>query len=112
MDGGECLSYGARAINAGGYYSVPKLTFPGGVLAGCSAGFLDVAKIKGANNAIKSGMVAAESVYENIGEKVEITDYETNMKKSWVFEDLKVSRNAKNNFKKGLYPGLVLNFLD
>lgn len=60
MDGGNVTSYGARAMNAGGYFSIPKLTFPGGVLVGCSAGFLNVAKIKGAHNAIKSGMVAGK----------------------------------------------------
>lgn len=60
LEGGRCISYGARAMNAGGYFSIPKLTFPGGMLAGCSAGFLNVAKIKGAHNAMKSGMVAGK----------------------------------------------------
>jgi electron-transferring-flavoprotein dehydrogenase len=63
---GTCISYGARAINAGGYFSVPKLTFPGGVLTGCGAGLLNVAKIKGTHNAMKSGMVAAENIYKSI----------------------------------------------
>lgn len=66
LEGGECLSYGARCLNEGGYHAVPKLTFPGGMLAGDSAGFLNVAKIKGSHNAIKSGMLAAESIVEHL----------------------------------------------
>ncbi|KRX04275.1 hypothetical protein PPERSA_11399 [Pseudocohnilembus persalinus] len=111
LEGGRCISYGARAMNAGGYFSIPKLTFPGGMLAGCSAGFLNVAKIKGAHNAMKSGMVAAESIYDNIEKKDEITDYEKNLNDSWVIDELKKSRNTKNSFKKGLYGGLFHNFL-
>lgn len=66
LDGGECLSYGARCLNEGGYHAIPKLTFPGGMLAGDSAGFLNVAKVKGSHNAMKSGMLAAESIYDHI----------------------------------------------
>lgn len=70
LEGGKCIKYGARALNEGGYYAVPQVSFPGGVLAGCSAGFLNVAKIKGANNAIISGTIAAEEIYYqlNFGE--------------------------------------------
>ena len=64
LEGGECIKYGARAINEGGYYSIPKLTVPGALIVGCSAGFLNVMKIKGSHNAIKSGIIAAESIYE------------------------------------------------
>ena len=64
LEGGECISYGARALNEGGFNSVPKLTFPGGMLIGCSAGFLNPAKIKGTHTAMKSGMLAAEAVGE------------------------------------------------
>ena len=66
MEGGECISYGARVLNEGSYNAIPKLTFPGGMLAGDSAGFLNVAKVKGSHNAIKTGMLAAESIFENI----------------------------------------------
>lgn len=66
LEGGECISYGARCLNEGGYYAVPKLTFPGGMLAGDSAGFLNVAKIKGSHNAIKTGMLASESIFEHL----------------------------------------------
>ena len=63
MEGGECISYGARCLNEGGLHAVPKLTFPGGMLAGCSAGFLNVAKIKGSHTAIKTGMMAGEAIF-------------------------------------------------
>lgn len=63
LEGGKCIKYGARALNEGGYFAVPELTFPGGVLVGCSAGFLNVAKIKGSSNAMESGILAAEEVF-------------------------------------------------
>jgi electron-transferring-flavoprotein dehydrogenase len=66
LEGGECISYGGRVLNEGGFHAIPKLTFPGGMLAGDSAGFLNVAKIKGSHNAIKTGMMAAESIYQNV----------------------------------------------
>ena len=56
LEGGQCISYGARALNSGGYFSIPKLVFPGGVLVGCSAGFMNILKIKGSHTAIKSGI--------------------------------------------------------
>jgi electron-transferring-flavoprotein dehydrogenase len=64
LEGGECISYGARCLNEGGFHAVPKLHFPGGAMAGCSAGFLNVAKIKGSHNAMKTGMLAAEAIFE------------------------------------------------
>jgi electron-transferring-flavoprotein dehydrogenase len=76
LQGGECLSYGARCLNEGGYHAIPKLTFPGGMLAGDSAGFLNVAKIKGSHNAIKTGMLAAESIYEQVVAGNDIADTE------------------------------------
>ncbi|KAL4493470.1 hypothetical protein ABPG72_007478 [Tetrahymena utriculariae] len=114
LEGGTCISYGARAINAGGYFSIPKLTFPGGVLTGCGAGFLNVAKIKGTHNAMKSGMVAAENIYKSLaiegnGEGKELKQYQTDMENSWVYKELFDFRNSKNAFKYGLYPGLLLN---
>lgn len=64
LEGGECISYGARCLNEGGYHAIPKLSFPGGSLIGCSAGFLNSVKIKGSHTAMKSGMIAAESAYD------------------------------------------------
>ena len=66
LEGGECISYGARCLNEGGFHAIPKLTFPGGMLAGDSAGFLNVMKIKGTHNAIKTGMLAAESIFDEV----------------------------------------------
>ena len=104
LEGGKRLSYGARAINEGGYQSIPKLTFPGGMLLGCSAGFLNVPKIKGSHTAMKSGMVAAEAVFEALqqGEDApsELTDYQSNMEKSWVFKELFKARNFGPWFHK------------
>ena len=65
LEKGVCISYGARSLNEGGYFALPELAFPGGMLVGCSAGFLNVMKIKGSHNAMKSGMVAAETIYKN-----------------------------------------------
>jgi electron-transferring-flavoprotein dehydrogenase len=88
LEGGHCVAYGARAVNEGGYNSVPKLTFPGGALIGCSAGFLNSAKIKGTHTAMKSGMMAAEAVAEIVGseraEGAEPLKYQYLYKRSWV----------------------------
>ena len=104
LEGGKRVSYGARAINEGGFQSIPKLTFPGGMLLGCSAGFLNVPKIKGSHTAMKSGMVAAEAVFEALqqGEAApaEVTDYQSNMERSWVFKELFKARNFGPWFHK------------
>jgi len=64
IEGGECISYGARALNEGGFHSIPRVTFPGGLLVGCSAGFMNNIKVKGAHNAIRTGYIAADSIYD------------------------------------------------
>lgn len=112
LEGGECISYGARVLNEGGLHAVPQLTFPGGLLAGCSAGFLNVAKIKGSHNAMKSGMMAAEEIFSKFksGEDLSTSDmsgYQQRFKKSWVHDELHVSRNFKSGFEKGLFRGLL-----
>ena len=99
LEGGRRVSYGARAINEGGLQSVPKLTFPGGALIGCAAGFLNVPRIKGTHNAMKSGMMAAEAAFAALsagseGEQ-ELTAYPAAFKKSWVYQDLHKVRNAR-----------------
>lgn len=113
LEGGECISYGARVLNEGGYHSIPKLTFPGGMLIGCSAGFLNSVKIKGSHTAMKSGMVAAESIFEQLNNsKQEITEYETNMMSSWVQKELYEVRNCHGAFSKwGFVPGLAYSGL-
>ena len=116
LKGGKCIKYGARALNEGGYFAVPKVAFPGGVLAGCGAGFLNVAKVKGANNAIVSGLRAAEEIYYhlNFGEFKEgmtLTSYNQKIKDSKMMKDLYATRNFKGGFKAGLLPGLAHGFL-
>lgn len=111
LEGGRRVSYGARALVEGGLQSLPKLTFPGGVLIGDTAGFLNVPKIKGNHTAMKSGMVAAESVFEFLAENenwgAECSNYQKNMEKSWVWKELKKVRNIRPGFHKGLWLGLL-----
>ena len=116
LEGGRRIAYGARAITEGGLQSVPKLTFPGGVLIGCAAGFLDVPRIKGSHTAMKSGMLAAEAAYDALqdGRKGdELVEYETAYRASWVFKHLSKVRNVKPLWSKfGLIGGLTLGGLD
>lgn len=98
ITGGRRLSYGARAINEGGYQAIPKLVFPGGALIGCSAGFLNVPRIKGTHTAMKSAMIAAEAAFEAIsaersGDLLEA--YPAALAKSWVMSELKMVRNVQ-----------------
>ena len=124
FEGGSCISYGARVLCEGGLHSLPKLTFPGGALLGCSAGFLNSVKIKGSHTALKSGIVAGETVFDaltneglepvsstgEIDPKEQVKDvvaFEEGMKTSWVHEELYEVRNCHESFKWGLLPGLV-----
>jgi len=113
LEGGECISYGARCVNEGGIQAIPKLTFPGGMLSGCSAGFLNVAKIKGSHTAMKTGMLAGEAAAEALlaadedAGPMEVTAYESNVRGSWAWEELELARNFKPSFKAGLFPGLA-----
>ena len=102
---GERISYGARAINEGGLQSVPNLSFPGGCLIGCSAGFVNVPRIKGTHNAMKTGMLAAEAAFKSISNSQlneTLSQYEESWKKSWVWKDLWKVRNVKPGLKWGL----------
>ncbi len=97
LKGGKRVAYGARAINDGGWQSVPKLAFPGGALIGCAAGFVNVPRIKGSHTAMKSGMLAAESVAKAIAdghEKTELMDYDAAVRDSWIATELKQVQNA------------------
>ena len=116
LKGGECISYGARVLNEGGYHAIPRLTFPGGALIGCSAGFLNAVKIKGSHTAMKSGMLAAEAVYPHVvtasddatvNSGVDVKDYEINLKKSWIADELKVVRNTHAAFHYGTIVGMI-----
>ncbi len=114
FEGGKRVSYGARALIEGGLQSIPKLTFPGGVLAGDCAGFMNVPKIKGTHNSMKSGMLAAEAVFEALGkEQAEATGYPDKLRQSWVWDDLKAVRNIRPSFAKwGLLGGIAYSGLD
>lgn len=129
LEGGECIAYGARALNEGGLQSIPKLTFPGGALVGCSAGFLNVPKIKGTHTAMKSGMVAAEEAFKAITDNVaeeqmdledpdnvtplQMESYQSAMEHSWVWQELSEVRNLRPSFHKfGMLGGLAYSGLD
>ena len=111
LTGGERLSYGARALNEGGWQSMPKLTFPGGALIGDAAGFLNVPKIKGIHTAMQSGMLAAEACFEALQQDTqtpfELTQYTEKVKNSWLEKELYAVRNIRPGFKFGLIPGLI-----
>lgn len=122
LEGGQCVQYGARALNSGGYFSIPRLTFPGGLLVGCSAGLMNVLKIKGSHTAIKSGVEAGDAIFKKLtdpsykpeGSNI-VDSYQTNMEKSWVWEELHSARNIKGSFKNlytGLFYGGVYKFLE
>ena len=115
LEGGRRVAYGARALNEGGWQSIPKLAFPGGALIGCAAGFLNVPKIKGTHTAMKSGMVAAECLFEaweTLAPGSELTTYEPAIRASWVGKELQAVRNIRPGFHKGLWAGLLHAALD
>jgi len=111
LEGGERISYGARALNEGGFQSQPKLTFPGGLLIGDAAGFLNVPKIKGIHTAMQSGMIAANACFEAISNEkqapFELNTYAEKIKKSWVMDELYKVRNIRPGFRYGLFVGLI-----
>lgn len=109
---GRRIAYGARALNEGGYQSIPQLTFPGGVLVGDTAGFLNVPKIKGTHTAMMSGILAAEAIFfsltrEEATSDTEISSYTEAIRKSWIYEELRKVRNIRPAFRWGLWPGLI-----
>lgn len=111
--GAKRICYGARAITEGGWQSLPKLTVPGAMIIGDSAGTLNMPKIKGTHTAMKSGMIAAETLFANRHNlQDELNDYENNLKKSWLGEELYRARNIRPSFHKGLFPGLAYSALD
>lgn len=115
FDGGRRISYGARALNEGGWQSLPKPVFPGGVLIGCEAGTLNTPKIKGTHTAMKSGMIAAGSAFNAIlkNRKNDKLDcFEPNFKSSWAGKELKLARNVRPSFRWGLKLGMLLTGID
>lgn len=132
FEGGKRLAYGARALNEGGWQSIPQLAFPGGALIGCAAGFLNVPRIKGSHTAMKSGMLAAEAVAEHWAREartphshagvsgegmvpvtgIELAAYEPSLRASWVGRELYAVRNVRPAFRFGLWVGLLLSAAD
>lgn len=116
LEKGKRVSYGARAIAKGGYYSLPKMTFPGGLMVGCNAGTLNFAKIKGNHTAMKSGMIAAETIFDalqNDQQHTDLTNYTSAFEQSWAFDELYRSRNFGGAIHKfGTTLGGAYNVLD
>jgi electron-transferring-flavoprotein dehydrogenase len=114
FEGGRRISYGARAISEGGFQSLPRLTFPGGLLIGDTAGFLNVPRIKGTHMAMKSGMTAAEALVGAVGENAprEVTDYSDRLKQTWLWDELYRVRNIRPAFYKGIWAGVVYAGID
>lgn len=115
FEGGKRISYGARAITAGGLQSLPKLIFPGGALIGCDAGFLNTSRIKGSHAAIKSGMMAADAAFAALGDNRqhdELLSYPVAFEQSWLHEELHIARNFKPWMSKGLVLGTIMTGID
>ena len=115
FEGGRRIAYGARAISEGGLQSLPKLTFPGGLLVGDTAGFLNVPKIKGTHTAMKSGMTAAEAIFDALGDDSspgEIEDYRSRLESTWLWDELRRVRNLRPSFRWGLWGGMLYSGLD
>jgi len=111
FEGGRRISYGARALNEGGLQSIPELDFPGGALVGCAAGFVNVPKIKGSHTAMKSGMVAAETIFARLAGD-DRAGVRAALQRSWVWDELHRVRNIRPSFRLGLLGGLVYSALD
>ncbi|EXJ87733.1 electron-transferring-flavoprotein dehydrogenase [Capronia coronata CBS 617.96] len=119
LEGGKCIAYGARALNEGGFQSIPKCAFPGGALIGDTAGFLNVPKIKGTHTSMKSGMLAAEAAYDALGANKEAStiflyNYEDALRESWIWPELKAVRNLRPSFHNplGIYGGIMYSGLE
>ena len=111
FEGGRRIAYGARALNEGGFQSIPRLDFPGGALIGDAAGFLNVPKIKGSHTAMKSGMVAAETILRRLSGEAD-AEVRAALERSWVWEELRGVRNIRPSFRWGLWGGLAYSALD
>ncbi|MFI4955091.1 MAG: electron transfer flavoprotein-ubiquinone oxidoreductase [Gammaproteobacteria bacterium] len=110
---GQRISYGARALNEGGYQAIPKLTFPGGMLIGCAAGFMNVLQLKGSHNAMESGILAADVICEQLQSSgQELKDYQSRIMSSHFVHELYLARNIHPAMQKGLWRGLAYAALD
>ncbi len=116
FEGGKRVAYGARAINEGGFQSIPRLTFPGGMLVGCSAGFVNVPKVKGSHTAMKSGMTAAEAVFDWLAAgtraDAEVLAYGERLRQTWLWDELYRVRNIRPSFHGGFVQGFLYSAID
>ncbi len=113
LEGGKRVSYGARALCEGGLQCIPKLTFPGGMLVGDCAGFMNVPKIKGTHTAMKSGLVAAEALADSLAAgEAEVLGYQLRLEQSWLWKELHEARNIRPSFHYGLLAGVMYSGLD
>ncbi|KAL3675881.1 hypothetical protein R1sor_025829 [Riccia sorocarpa] len=116
LEGGKVIQYGARTLNEGGIQSIPKTAFPGGALIGCSAGFLNVPKIKGSHLAMKSGMLAAETAFaalsKDTSQQPSMDEYWSSLKSSWVWKELHQARNIRPAFEHGFLAGMTIAGLE
>ncbi|MGE0013377.1 MAG: electron transfer flavoprotein-ubiquinone oxidoreductase [Azoarcus sp.] len=116
FEGGRRVSYGARALSEGGFQSLPRLTFPGGMLVGDTAGFLNVPKIKGTHMSMKSGIEAAAALFAHLSADTagtaEVTAYPERLKASWLWEELHSVRNIRPSFRWGLWGGIAYSAID
>lgn len=117
FDGGKRISYGARALNEGGFQSLPQMSFPGGLMIGCDAGTLNMPKIKGTHTAMKSGMIAAEEIAKALQAnyetpEVNLDSYHQSLKESWLYQELYQARNVRPSFKWGLWLATIYTGID
>ncbi|XP_011037121.1 PREDICTED: electron transfer flavoprotein-ubiquinone oxidoreductase, mitochondrial [Populus euphratica] len=112
LEGGTVIQYGARTLNEGGIQSIPYPVFPGGAIIGCSAGFLNVPKIKGTHTAMKSGMLAAEAAFGSLREGTSLKSYWETLGSSWIWDELYRARNYRPAFEYGVIPGMAISALE
>ncbi len=112
ISGGKRIAYGARALIEGGIQSLPRMSMPGALLIGCDAGTLNMPKIKGSHTAMKSGLIAAETINDFFIKKIDLSSYDTNFKKSWLYKELYKARNVKPSFNWGLIMGVIFSGID
>ena len=112
LNGGKRISYGARALIEGGLQSLPKMHMPGALIIGCDAGTLNMPKIKGSHTAMKSGMIAAETISEYFTNNAPLSEYENKFQKSWAYKELYAARNVKPSFQWSLIPAIIFTGID
>jgi len=112
IEGGKRISYGARALIEGGIQSLPQMFMPGALLVGCDAGTLNMPKIKGSHTAMKSGIIAAETINDYLSKSVPLAAYEDKFKRSWLYKELFAARNVKPSFNWGLIPAIIFTGID